>query len=90
MAAMTAPANFTAADLATLAARGITPAEAARQLTLLANPPGYAELDRPCTPGDGIERLDEARLPELLAAHAAAAAAGRVSDRKSTRLNSSH
>lgn len=79
MTGMTADANFTAADLASLAARGIPAAEAERQLALMAHPPGYAELARPCTPGDGIERLDEERLPGLLEAHAAAAAAGRVS-----------
>lgn len=76
---MTTDTNFTTADRASLAARGIPAAEAARQLALMAHPPGYAELARPCTPGDGIERLDESRLPALLDAHAAAAAAGRVS-----------
>ena len=67
------------ADLAQLAARGIEPAEAERQLALLARPATWATLDRPCTPGDGIERLDAARLDALLATHARAATEGRVS-----------
>ncbi len=68
-----------AVDLAQLAARGIAPAEAERQLTVLAKPAAWAELDRPCTPGDGIERLDSARTEALILTHAAAAGAGRVS-----------
>lgn len=70
--------NFTAADRRALAARGVTPEEAAAQLARLAAPPAYAVLDRPCTIGDGIVRLASARFESLLAAHAAAAAAGRV------------
>ena len=67
------------ADLAQLAERGIPPAEAERQLVLLERPAGHAQLVRPCTPGDGIERLDDARVGALLAQHAEAAARGRVS-----------
>jgi len=66
-------------DLAQLAARGIAPAEAERQLALLARPAGHAELVRPCTIGDGIERLGSSRVDALLATHAQAAALGRVS-----------
>ena len=76
---MSASALRDPADLAQLAARGIEPAEAERQLALLARPAAWATLDRPCTVGDGIERLDEARLDALLATHARAAAEGRVS-----------
>ncbi len=68
-----------AADRAQLAARGIAPAEAERQLAVLAKPAAWAELERPCTPGDGIEQLDSARTEALLTTHAAAASAGRVS-----------
>ncbi len=66
-------------DLAQLAQRGIAPAEAERQLRLLATPAARMVLERPCTLGDGIERLEPPRVEALLAAHARAAAAGRVS-----------
>ena len=66
-------------DLAQLAERGIAPAEAERQLALLARPAGHADLVRPCTIGDGIERLSSTRIDALLAAHAQAASIGRVS-----------
>ena len=74
------PFTFSEASiLAQLAERGITPAEAERQLAVLARPIAWTVLDRPCTPGDGIEQLDDARITSLLAMHARAAAAGRVS-----------
>jgi hypothetical protein len=66
-------------DLAQLAARGIAPAEAERQLAVMARPAAWAALVRPCTPGDGIERLDAAELAALHERHAVAAAQGRVS-----------
>src|SRR6185295_18221368 len=49
--------------------------DAERQLAMLRAPARYVELDRPCTPGDGIDGADDADQ----AAHAAAARAGRVS-----------
>jgi hypothetical protein len=76
---MTATSLSSPADLAQLAERGVSPAEAERQLALLARPAAWARLERPCTVGDGIERLDESRIEALHAAHARAAAAGRVS-----------
>jgi hypothetical protein len=69
--------NLTAADRAALEARGIPHAEAERQLAQLASPPPPARLLRPATPGDGIERLDEARQEALVAAAERARAAGR-------------
>ncbi len=76
---MTAPAgSLRPHDASTLAARGLTADEARRQLRLLADPPGFARLERPCTPGDGIVRLAPERISALLAGHAADAAAGRV------------
>ncbi len=71
--------RLTPDDLRRLAARGVTPAEAARQLAILAAPPEHARLERPCSPGDGIARLDAPRIEGLIARHAAASAAGRVS-----------
>jgi len=76
---VSAPPLNDPADLAELAERGIARAEAERQLALLARPAGHAELVRPCTVGDGIERLDEARVSALLAVHGQAASEGRVS-----------
>ena len=69
---------WTHEDLAQLAARGIDAAEAARQLALLADPPAATRLARPCTPGDGLQVLDEAQLGALESVHAQAAKAGRV------------
>jgi hypothetical protein len=51
---------FTPDDLAQLAVRGISLDEAARQLALLARPSHHLKLDRPCTPGDGIETVGDA------------------------------
>lgn len=76
---MKGDAAFTEADHRVLAARGISEEEALRQLERMSRPPVYADLVRPCTPGDGIERIDAARVPSLLEAHARAAAAGAVS-----------
>src|SRR5262249_26773083 len=70
---------FRTADLQQLAERGIPVAQADRQLALLPRPAGHVQLDRPCTPGDGIEQLSERRVDGLLEAHAAAAGVGRVS-----------
>ncbi|MCC6651567.1 MAG: DUF4301 family protein [Candidatus Eisenbacteria bacterium] len=69
---------FTPADEGVLARRGLASAEAVRQLSTMAHPPGFARLDRPCTAGDGLVVLESARVDELLRAHAAAAGAGRV------------
>ncbi|MEY4070404.1 MAG: hypothetical protein RL721_1018, partial [Candidatus Eisenbacteria bacterium] len=60
-------------DLSQLAERGITAAEAERQLEVMSRPAAWAVLERPCTPGDGIERLDETRIEALLEEHARAA-----------------
>lgn len=70
---------FLEADRRQLAAHGVAIAEAERQLDLLTRPPGYATLERPCTVGDGIERIEPARSAALQKRAAAAAAAGRLS-----------
>jgi hypothetical protein len=70
--------GWTEQDRAALAARGIAVSEAERQLGLLAAPPSYAALVRPCTVGDGIERLADERRVALRARAARAAAAGRI------------
>ncbi len=66
-------------DLAQLAERGIAPAEAERQLRVLASPTAWTVLERPCTLEDGIERLEPERVEALLEEHARAAESGRVS-----------
>ena len=52
--------EFTAADRADLAARGISDAEVDAQLRHYAEPPAPTRLVRPCAPGDGIRRLTDA------------------------------
>ena len=69
---------FTSDDLARLARHGISPEEAFRQLEQLRQPPPALELDRPCTPGDGIERLDAAERARLAALHDEAASRGEL------------
>jgi hypothetical protein len=67
------------ADRAQLAELGIAPEEVERQVALFVQPPAPMRLDRPCTPGDGVRRLDPDQRRAAEAAHAAAAAAGRIS-----------
>ncbi|MCM2268698.1 MAG: DUF4301 family protein [Thermoanaerobaculia bacterium] len=69
---------FSPADLAQLTAAGIAAGEAERQLALLHRPPPPARLDRPCVPGDGVERLDAGRQEALHARGLAARRAGRL------------
>ena len=70
---------FTAADLAAMARLGIDPAEAARHVALLTHPPAAARLERPCTRGDGVERIAEERHRDLLSLFEEAEKAGRLS-----------
>jgi hypothetical protein len=70
---------FSKPELDQLAALGIPPAEAERQLALLAHPPAPVVLDRPCTPGDGIVAIGAAEGSDLLKLHAEVAERGRVS-----------
>ena len=69
---------FTTADQTQLERRGITAAEAARQIALLRQAPPATRLDRPCTVGDGIVQIDAGAHSHLLDAARAAADAGRV------------
>lgn len=61
--------RFTPADLQQLEDRGIAEAEARRQLAIMAAPPRYLHLMRPCTAGDGIEQLSHERLVRLAVTH---------------------
>ena len=72
-------AALTDLDLAQLAAHGISPETAERQLHLLREPPSPVVLDRPATVDDGIVRLDASTHPSLLELGDDAAATGRVS-----------
>lgn len=75
---MPTPDELTPGDLAQLAARGLTPADLTWQLARLRGHAVSTVLDRPCTSGDGILRLDPASQKTLLEQGEAAAAAGRV------------
>jgi hypothetical protein len=70
--------ELTAQDLEFLAARGVTASGARRQLEFLRSPPAPPPIVRPCTPGDGIQRLDAADHPTLLALWRQAAREGRI------------
>jgi hypothetical protein len=72
-------AHFSEAQRAQLRERGISEAEANRQLALAASPTAYAEVARPCVIGDGIESISEGRQRELIALHEQAARQGRIS-----------
>lgn len=56
---------FSPSDLQQLKRHGIGEAEALRQLELFRRPPSYSRVVRPCTPGDGVLRLDEAERERL-------------------------
>jgi hypothetical protein len=68
---------FSETDLDQIRERGIDPEEARRQVALLRGPNPYAELDRPCTVGDGIATIPEGEIDHLLDLHAQAARSGR-------------
>jgi hypothetical protein len=75
---MTSTENlFSEADLRQIRERGIDIEEAGRQIALLRGPKPYADLDRPCTAGDGIVTISHRESDELLELHAGAARAGR-------------
>jgi hypothetical protein len=69
---------FQESDIRQMAALGIAPEEAARQIELFRNPPPYTRVLRPCTVGDGIRQLFPSDPADLLAAWERAAAQGRL------------
>jgi hypothetical protein len=69
---------FSATDRSRMAALGLDPEEAARQVELFRNPPPSTHVLRPCRVGDGIRQLFPSDHQALLAVFAAAAAAGRI------------
>lgn len=74
---MTDP-DLSPADESRLAACGISPAEARRQLALLRHPPAPRRIVRPCTVGDGVLRLTEREADGLVQLHDDAALRGRL------------
>ena len=66
------------ADRRQLDARGISLAEADRQMTVLRGPAPALTLDRPCTIGDGLQSLAPDRALALADRGCACAAAGRT------------
>ena len=71
--------DFDDSDLRQLQARGITIDEVQHQLLCFERPPYFADVVRPCTIGDGIQRIAAEDCAELLEIHARASAAGRLS-----------
>jgi hypothetical protein len=69
---------FQESDIRQMAALGIAPEEAARQIELFRNPSPFTRLLRPCTVGDGIRQLFPSDHPDLLAAWEKAAFQGRI------------
>lgn len=69
---------LTAVDWRAIEARGMDPADVEAQLAVLAAPPTFVRLDRPCTVGDGIECIGAEQMERLLALAEEAAAAGRL------------
>lgn len=69
--------DFSEEDLEQLRLRGLSPDEAGRQVQLLSRPPAHVRLERPCTVGDGVVRLDPEETAELHSLHGEAAAAAR-------------
>lgn len=70
--------GFTGTDRRQLVEHGIEVEQAERQLERLNAPPRYARLVRPCTVGDGIERIAPDARSDLEQAHAEAARPGRL------------
>ncbi|MFA6092053.1 MAG: DUF4301 family protein [Elusimicrobiota bacterium] len=70
---------LTERDVEAVREHGIPEAELRRQLEFFQKPPAYAELDRPCTPGDGILTLDDETLERLIERAERSRASGRMS-----------
>ncbi|UCE02495.1 MAG: DUF4301 family protein [Candidatus Latescibacterota bacterium] len=69
--------DFTPRDLDGFRRHGIALKEIERQLRLFREPPPPIRVERPCSLGDGIRRLDESERAECLSAFEAARAAAR-------------
>lgn len=75
---MTARGDLSPKDLKRAAAHGLCEEEISRQLEILTAPPPAITLDRPCTIEDGITKIEDDAMPDLLRAHASAVEAGRA------------
>ncbi|MBL0057947.1 MAG: DUF4301 family protein [Elusimicrobia bacterium] len=71
--------RFSPRDRRDLIARGLRPRDARRQARLLRRPPPFPPLLRPCSIGDGIERLSRAERDRLARLARSADHAGRFS-----------
>ncbi|MFA6030184.1 MAG: DUF4301 family protein [Elusimicrobiota bacterium] len=65
-------------DVEAVQEHGIPEAELARQLELFSRGPSYAELDRPCTPGDGVLKLDDEAMERCVERAERSRLAGRM------------
>ena len=71
--------SFSASDIAQCVAHGLEPDAMAQQLEVLRGPLPYAVLERPCTPGDGLEQIQREAEAQYLQAWRHSANAQRVS-----------
>lgn len=70
---------FTAEDVRQMESLGITPSQVKAQLALFRKTCGFLRLHRPCTVGDGIQRIPETQFEALIALQEQAAQRGRFS-----------
>jgi hypothetical protein len=70
---------FTPEDLRRMKSLGIPRSRVLTQLALFRKGGGFLRLNRPCTLGDGIEKIPENRIPHWVARQERAAEAGRFS-----------
>lgn len=70
--------TFSPSDLEQLRERGMTADDAAAQIAALRNPPPATILERPCSIGDGISKIEPDEQTGLIDRGDTAAAAGRV------------
>ncbi len=71
--------EFTEQDLRAFEEHGVSAEEVRRQIDLFLHPPPFADLVRPCTPGDGIRILRDDEKASALEAYEEARAANRLS-----------
>jgi hypothetical protein len=69
---------FNEDDLKQIQALGITAEQVKSQIEIFKKGPSYLKLNRPCTIGDGITKIPESQIEEMVAHHHEAAHKGRL------------